>query len=276
MTEGEAGVVAFDNTGTLSDVELSVRPVTDDPTYEAPVPDIPARHPTALVGLAIGDLTVFDTDASVGEILERETADVHLALSNVEVSDSEVHRALLAADGTPGRSVLAALDTLHERLETTHPNRPPVPLGVQLVVGLDDARIHRIVAYTTVPRTGARRVLGRLEYAGWEVHIVSGDRAPILGAVADRLGVPREQVHTDQSAADKAETIRALRASRGSPVAMVGDYVNDRAAFEAADRGVLIVEPGEDPPAETLRAAADIVVDSLDDVPAVLLPASRP
>lgn len=267
MTEEASPVIAFDNTGTLSDVEVSVSVVSDDPTYDDPVPDIDPESPTALVGLAIEDFEVFDTDVPIGTVLTQEEIEVHLALSNVTVDEADIRQAVLDAEDIAGRSLLTALTALRDRLEETRPERPPVPSGVQLVVGLDNPRIHRIVAYTTVPRPGTRRVLGRLASIGWEVHIVSGDRAPILAAVATRLGVESENVHTDQSGSDKAATVRRLRDGGAPTVVMVGDYVNDIQAFQAADWAVLIVEPTEDAPPERLREAADVIVDSIDSVP---------
>ncbi|MFB6112405.1 MAG: HAD family hydrolase [Halobacteriaceae archaeon] len=270
MTEAVSPVVAFDNTGTLSEVVTSVGRLSESSIFDAPVPEIPSAHPVALVGLAVRDHSCFETEETLAAVVEAAEIDVHLALANVEVDDTAVRSALLADTEAPARAVSREVNALHSQLETAQSARPEVPLGVQLVVGLAPPRIHRIIAYTTVPRPGARRVLGRMGAAGWAVHLVSGDRAPILAAVAEHLGIPPAHVHPDQSAADKAATIRALR-RRAPCVAMVGDYVNDRAAFEAADSAVLIAGDGDEPPPDALVSIADVVVESLDAIPDVLL-----
>lgn len=266
MTDNQRRVVTLDNTGTLSTVVLSVASIDADPVFDQPVPDIPADTPTALVGLGVTDLSVFDTDQTLGTTIETEGIPVHLALSNGETTAAAARRALLADESTPARVVLEEATALRDTLEAEYPAYATMPIGVQVAVALPDGGVKRVLAYTTVPRPEAADVVRSITKAGWEVHIVSGDRDHVLRAVAAELSIPEDCIHADASAADKARTIRALQADGASTVVMVGDYVNDREAFAAADRAILV---GADPPS-SLKSMVDTVTPSLAEVPDLL------
>ncbi|NBV74012.1 MAG: cadmium-translocating P-type ATPase [Actinobacteria bacterium] len=70
---------------------------------------------------------------------------------------------------------------------------------------------------------------------GLEPIIVSGDRAAVVDAVADHLGIERR--YAGVLPVDKLELVRSL-AEEGRVVAMVGDGVNDAAALAAVDLGL--------------------------------------
>lgn len=270
MTDRPRRVVAFDNTGTLSDVVLSVAAVSEDSTFDSRVPDIPPDRPTALVGLAIEEYGGFDVDGPLSAVIRDQSIPVHLALSNVETTAGEARNAILQDQETPARVVLDEVRSLEAELSAEFATWCDLPIGVQLAVDLSGGRIHRIIAYTTVPRAAARSVLETVDDAGWEVHVVSGDRAPILAAVTEALEIPAGRVHADQSKRGKAETISRLRTDGADIVVMVGDYENDIFAFEKADRAILIApEDGEAPP-PSLAETVDVVVPTLRDVPDIL------
>lgn len=270
MTDGPRRVVAFDNTGTLSDVVLSVAAVTDDSTFDRRVPEIPPDRPAALVGLAIDEYGVFVVDGPLSAVIRDQSVPVHLALSNVETTDSKARDAVLTDQETPARVVIEEVRRLEAELSAEFSAWRDLPIGVQLAVDLTSGRIHRVIAYTTVPRTDAKTVLEAVTDAGWEVHVVSGDRAPILAAVTEALEIPVSRVHADQSKRGKAETISRLRANGADIVAMVGDYENDRLAFLSADRSILIAPDDADEPIPSLAEAVDVVVPTLSAVPDVL------
>lgn len=270
MTETGRKVVAFDNTGTLSEVVLSVAKVSDDEVFDQRVPEIPTQRKAALIGLAIEEYEVFDVDDPVSEVIRRHQVPVNLALSNVDTTDQAARRALLADQKTPAGVIVAEVDSLRTHLRAERPSWADLPIGVQLSVELPDGPIHRVIAYTTVPQRDAAYVLAAVQEAGWEAHVVSGDRAPILAAVTDALDISADRVHADQSPRGKAATVESLRADGASQVVMVGDYKNDLPAFEVADLAILIAteDVADDHPA--LRDAADVVVSSLASVPQVL------
>lgn len=261
------GVVAFDNTGTLSDPVVEQADVREDAAFDAPVPEMPPDRPTALASIALDEYDAFDADDPLGAVVADRDVPVTLALSNVTTTAEETREAIVADDGVPARSVTEQVETLVERVGAEFSLDDP-PVGVQLVVDLDAGRIHRVIAYTTVPRAVAAEVVGRVRELGYEPHIVSGDATHILGRVADEVAVPESNVHAYQSADGKAAVLSEFRTASGGEVVMVGDYVNDRFAFEVADTGVLIRR--DDGPYETLADLADATVEGIEDVPEVL------
>lgn len=64
--ENGCGVVAFDNTGTLSRSVVEVVAVREDADFDAPVPEISPSRPAALVSVALDDDGAFErADRSV-------------------------------------------------------------------------------------------------------------------------------------------------------------------------------------------------------------------
>lgn len=260
---GRRGVVALDNSGTISDVAVEAVVFVDDADFDAPVHVIRVERPTALVNVALEDAALLDTDAPAGTVLEEAGVSLHLALSNVETAEPEARRATFADGVAPARPLFAAAERLRWALADEQGHETP-PVGVQLVVELDPGRIHRGYAYASVPRAGSRSAVEAAHERGFDVHIVSGDATHVLESVAARIGVPAGNVHPYQSPAGKAETVAALRERSDGPVVMVGDYVNDRLAFERADRAVLVCADGDPDPA--LASRVDAVAGSLSEV----------
>jgi len=100
----------------------------------------------------------------------------------------------------------------------------------------------------------AREALAGLSARGLSLHLLSGDRPAAVAAAAREAGIPEANVAARLSPSEKAERVRALRAS-GAVVAMVGDGINDAPALAAADLGVAIGS-GTD----VARAASDVTL----------------
>lgn len=257
------GVVAFDNSGTVSDAVVETVGYLDDADLDCPVPAVGVDRPVVLVNVALDGFAVLDTDAPLGTVLADADAPIHLALSNVETTEAAARRATLADGVAPARPLFEAVTRLRDRVVDEHGHDDP-PVGVQLAVELDPGRVHRGFAYASVPRPESRSTVEALHDRGFDVHLVSGDAAGVLESVAAQVGVAPENVHAYQSPDGKAETVAALRERSGGPVVMVGDYVNDRLAFERADRAVLVCADGEPDP--TLARRVDTVAGSLSEV----------
>jgi Cu2+-exporting ATPase len=257
-------VIAFDNSGTLSDPVVVGDDTGDDPVFRQPVPEIPDSHPAALASVVLDGYAGFETDAPIGAVVAEQGVPTRPALSNVATTPQAVREAVLADTTVPARTVARVVGELTAETAGEFPDGPPV--GVQLVVDLDAGRVHRVLAYTTVPRAVSADVVAAARAAGYEPHIVSGDADHILRAVAETVAVPPANVHPYQSANDKAETLAGLPGPVERTV-MVGDYVNDRFALEAADLGILI-DDGDATAA--LVAAADHAVPAIDHVPELL------
>jgi heavy metal translocating P-type ATPase len=86
-------------------------------------------------------------------------------------------------------------------------------------------------------RPNMRAAVQRLKQRGWQLHLLSGDNASAVRAVADAVGIAHFE--GGQLPQDKVACIRALQ-SQGRCVAMVGDGINDAPAMVQADLSVAV------------------------------------
>ncbi len=104
-------------------------------------------------------------------------------------------------------------------------------------------------------KPNAAAALTRLAQHGLTLHLMTGDRAPTAHAVA--AGLPIAHIHAALTPAGKAELVAEL--AQQSPVAMVGDGINDGPALARADVGIAMGTG-----TEVARAAADITLVGSD------------
>ncbi len=97
----------------------------------------------------------------------------------------------------------------------------------------------------------ARQTIERLQQAGLEIMMITGDNRRSAQAVAHELGI--ERFYADVLPRDKANTLRDLQ-SEGRKVLFVGDGINDSPALMQADVGMAI------------GAGTDIAIESADIV----------
>jgi Cu2+-exporting ATPase len=103
-------------------------------------------------------------------------------------------------------------------------------------------------------------VIQALGQAGLQLHLVSGDRAAVVDAVAQRLGISSR--HGEASPADKLDFVRALQ-SQGRRVLAIGDGVNDAPLLAAADSSIAV---GCASTLARTSAAVVLLGNRLDDV----------
>jgi len=106
------------------------------------------------------------------------------------------------------------------------------------------------------PRPDAAAAIAELKRAGVRpLVMLSGDRAAVAGAMAERLGL--DQSYADLLPADKLQHVQRLMAEHPR-LAMVGDGVNDAPALAAAAIGIAFGSQASDVALE----AADVVLMS--------------
>jgi len=110
----------------------------------------------------------------------------------------------------------------------------------------------------------AKDTITSLHRMGVPTFIASGDRVTKLEKMADYLGIPRDRVYGVATPSVKAQIVIDLK-DEYDTVVMVGDGINDLAAFRKADIAVLTVQQAGDRP-EQLYAAAHHVVKSVCDI----------
>ncbi|WP_322980179.1 heavy metal translocating P-type ATPase [Pseudomonas sp. C11] len=98
----------------------------------------------------------------------------------------------------------------------------------------DAPRLLGLLAFGDQLKDGAADAIAELRAQGITSHLISGDNAGSVAAVADALGI--DEPHAQVLPVDKARLIGELR-EQGS-VAMVGDGINDAPALAAADVGI--------------------------------------
>lgn len=255
------GTIAFDNSGTLSEPTVVATELTAGYGWATPVPDAPPEEGRiALLSIAHDRLDALRVDEPVGAVLEREDVGTYLALANTEVTPERARTALVSDRETPASAVPKHVD----RALDAAPDRGTSVAGAQLAVDVDAGRAVKLFGYTVTPRKTAPDVVRWAKQGGLEPHIVSGDTEPVLRSIAETVDIPEANVHPYQSPADKRRTVESLP----RPVVMVGDYVNDRLAFEAADASILI--EGEEGIHETLRGTTDVTVPDLQSLPSAV------
>lgn len=119
-------------------------------------------------------------------------------------------------------------------------------------------------AFAPLLRPQTRQVIDTLKQRGFQIAIMSGDRARFVGPLADQLGIADWQ--GDMTPADKIAAIEAMKAD-GKHVLMVGDGLNDTPALAAAHASLAPTSA-----ADISRRAADAVFqgNSLTALPETL------
>ena len=114
-----------------------------------------------------------------------------------------------------------------------------LPSDVMQVWLADDAGwIARFELDETV-RADAAKAVAVLQARGFEVHMLSGDRAATARRVASRLGIDASRVQGDCKPQTKLELMQAMQ-QRGRRVLMVGDGLNDGPVLAAANVSVAV------------------------------------
>lgn len=114
------------------------------------------------------------------------------------------------------------------------------------------ARALARIAIADPPRPEAAALVERLKAMGLRVHLLSGDRAGAVAAVARVLGIDDWQAQAHP--ARKLAAVQELRAT-GARVLMVGDGINDAPVLAAADVSVAVGQASA-----LARTAADAIV----------------
>jgi P-type Cu2+ transporter len=104
-------------------------------------------------------------------------------------------------------------------------------------------------------RPNVSQTIAKLEAAGLNVHLLSGDATNVVNAVARTCGINIDRVRATQSAAEKRDYVLALQA-QGRRVVAIGDGMNDAPMLASADAGIGLAAG-----ASLTRLSSDAVLD---------------
>jgi len=254
-TLGRLKAVAFDKTGTLTAARLRLARVLPAPGSDedtvlrlAAAVEQHSEHPIAQLiverarqqQLALADCQPFVAHPGQGAegVVEGQPVRVG-SLRYAERSAADVPAELRAAIGDAARS------------------------GSTLVVVTHGQRAIGAIAVEDTVRPEAREAIHRLKHLDINpIVMLTGDNAGAAEAVAAAVGI--KSCHSGLLPADKAQFLRDLQ-STVSPLAMVGDGINDAPSLVTADVGVALADIGSDVAIES----ADLVLvgDDLGKLP---------
>jgi Cu+-exporting ATPase len=129
-----------------------------------------------------------------------------------------------------------------------------------------DGRLLGVIGLADTVKPAAPAAIARLERAGIEVWMLTGDRRATAEAIGTQVGIPPERILAEVLPADKAAAIERLQVA-GAMVAMVGDGINDAPALARADLGIAI---GTGADVAVQASDVTLVRDDLGAVPAAV------
>ena len=135
-----------------------------------------------------------------------------------------------------------------------------------VIVGNADGVVGIIAAADTIRPSASRALAGLREAGVKRIVMLTGDNVVVAGAVANELGMQEGDVYADLLPEQKVALVKEL--GTRSPVAVLGDGVNDAAAMATATVGIAMGAAGTDAALE----AADIALlsNELDRLPSAV------
>jgi len=171
----------------------------------------------------------------------------------------EGHRIMVGSERLLGEHGIAGGPVAALAREAAAAGHTPVLVAV-------DGKAIGLLAIADTIKPESVEAVRRLQTAGLDVWMLTGDRTAVAEAIGAAVGIGPDRILAEVRPGEKADKVRELQAG-GAMVAMVGDGINDAPALAQADLGVAI-GTGADVAIEA--SAITLVGDDLRAVPAAI------
>lgn len=230
------------------------------------------KHSTALERLAEVDTVVFDKTGTLTQgtptltnLADHATSDLQVGMALAAASSHPLSRAIVVAceaaglvpasvediSEQPGYGTIGKWDGMTVRLGRGDWVGATGGQQTSAWLRIGDER-PRMFTFEDSLRDGAKEAVNNLQASGRDVILISGDTAPAVEALAQKLGI--RQWVAEALPTDKVSRIQGLT-DAGHRVLMVGDGLNDTAALAAAH---VSISPAS--ALDAARVASDIVL----------------
>ena len=229
----------------------------------------PSNHPLSQAVAAVGDRADIKSDAAGDGHRPPLQNWQELRGKGVQASlDGAVYRLgslnWLRECGVVGRAVPGTLrrgeDTAPYRATESSPDPSSAFVahwsaqGATILGLAADTRLIGLLALRDTVKPHAGDVVVQLTQQGKAAYLITGDNQLTAAAIAQQVGIPKENVFAEIRPEQKAEMVKQLQ-QRGERVAFVGDGINDAPALEQADLGIAVAKASD-----VAREAADIIL----------------
>jgi len=258
--------IVFDSAGTLL---KTVREVTEVKTHKL----IPQAVETTLLTLEnpnrvlvilnfkTSNLLEYDGEATLSSWIQDEHISFGISFGKSDIEPQEIEILLHNDSMALVKDLQAAVKACQNAVEM---KEYLFALNGGLIVNTRTKTVEFCIASAGRPFSGVKELIFKLHQKGIATYIASGDREEKLKLVAEKIGIPPENILGIATPEMKAQLVKNLK-TKNSTVIMVGDGVNDIEAMCAADIAILTIQQNKNAP-ELLRKTADFIIDDISDV----------